>query len=136
MAQKARGNTTVSYNSNAITAYVTQADLERTIDQLETTSLGDTAKTYIAGDADNKMTLQGNWTSTVDGYLAPDAGSGTKRTVVIAYTDGATTVTYTWTASGSNGGEIENYTIQSPANGLRTFQCDLKLSGAPTRSAA
>ena len=136
MAQKARGNTTVTYNSNAITNYVTQADMERTIDQLETTSLGDTAKTFIAGDADNKLTLSGNWTVALDGFLAPDAGSGTKRTVVIVYTEGANTVTYTWTASGSNGGEIENYTIQSPANGLRTFSCDLKLSGAPTRVAA
>jgi len=72
----------------------------------------------------------------LDGFLAPDAGSGTKRTVVIVYTEGAATVTYTWTASGSNGGEIENYAIQSPANGLRTFSCDLKLSGAPTRVAA
>lgn len=136
MAQKARGNTTVTYNGNAITNYVTQADMERTIDQLETTSLGDTAKTFIAGDADNKLTLSGNWTVALDGFLAPDAGSGTKRTVVIVYTEGSSTVTYTWTASGSNGGEIENYAIQSPANGLRTFSCDLKLSGAPTRVAA
>lgn len=136
MAQKARGNTAVTYNSNAITNYVTQADMERTIDQLETTSLGDTAKTFIAGDADNKMTLSGNWTVALDGFLAPDAGSGTKRTVVIVYTEGSSTVTYTWTASGSNGGEIENYAIQSPANGLRTFSCDLKLSGAPSRVAA
>jgi hypothetical protein len=72
----------------------------------------------------------------LDGFLAPDAGSGTKRTVVIVYTEGSSTVTYTWTASGSNGGEIENYAIQSPANGLRTFSCDLKLSGAPTHVAA
>ena len=50
--------------------------------------------------------------------------------------EGVATVTYTWTASGSNGGEIENYTIQSPANGLRTFSCDLKLSGAPSRVVA
>lgn len=136
MAQKARSNTTVTYNSNAITNYVTSADLDRTIDQLETTSLGDSAKTFIAGDADNKLTLSGNWTVALDGFLAVDAGSGTKRTVVIVYTEGASTVTYTWTASGSNGGEIENYGIQSPANGLRTFSCDLKLSGAPNRVAA
>ncbi len=136
MAQKARGNTTVTYNSSALTNYVTQADMERTIDQLETTSLGDTSKTYISGDAENKLTLSGNWSVALDAILAVDAGSGTKRTVVIVYTEGANTVTYTWTASGSNGGEIENYKIQSPANGLRTFSCDLKLSGAPTRVAA
>jgi len=132
MAQKARSTTTVSYNSNAITNYVTQADLDRTIDQLETTSLGDTGKTYIAGDQSNKLSLQGNWTVALDGYLGVDAGSGTKRTVVIVYTEGANTVTYTWTSNA----EIENYKIASPANGLRTFSCDLILSGAPTRVAA
>lgn len=53
--------------------------MERTIDQLETTSLGDTAKTYIVGDAYNKFMLSGNWTVGLDGYLAPDAGSGTSE---------------------------------------------------------
>jgi hypothetical protein len=132
MAQKARSNTTVSYNSQALAAYVTQADLERTIDQLETTALADTGKTYIAGDQSNKLALSGNWTVALDAIFGVDAGSGTKRTAVIVYTEGANTVTYTWTSNA----EIENYSIQSPANGLRTFKCDLVLSGAPTRAAA
>lgn len=132
MAQKARSNTSVTYNSQELKTYVTQADLDRTIDQLETTSLGDTGKTFIAGDQTNKLTLSGNWTVALDGFLGVDAGSGTKRTVVIVYTEGASTVTYTWTSNG----EIENYAIQSPANGLRTFSCDLVLSGAPNRVAA
>jgi len=132
MAQKARSNTSVTYNSQELKTYTTQADLDRTIDQLETTSLGDTGKTYISGDQSNKLSLQGNWTVALDGILGVDAGSGTKRTAVIVYTEGANTVTYTWTSNA----EIENYKIASPANGLRTFSCDLILSGAPTRVAA
>lgn len=130
MGQKARGNTTVTYNSNNITAYVNQADLDRTIEMLDTTTLSSTAKESIAGDQTNKLSLQGNWRAALDAILAPDVGSGTKRTASIAYVDGATTVTYTWTSNA----EIENYTIQSPASGLRTFSCDLALSGAPTRT--
>lgn len=132
MGQKARGNTVVNYNSNAITAYVTQADLERTLDQLETTDLASTGKEFIAGDESNTIRLSGNWRKAIDDILGPDVGSGTKRTVSIVYTDGAATVTYLWTSNG----EISNYSIQSPANGLRTFSCDLTLSGAPTRTAA
>ena len=129
MGQKARGNTTVTYNSNNITQYCTQADLERTIDNLETTNLASTGKTYISGDESNTIRLQGNWRKALDDILGPDAGSGTQRTVAIAYADGAATVTYTWTTAG----QISNYSIQSPANGLRTFSADLTLSGAPTR---
>lgn len=132
MGQKARGNTTVTYNSQNITQYVTQADLDRTLDQLDTTDLASTAKESIAGDETNKLAMQGNWRAALDAIIAPDVGSGTKRTAVIAYTDGATTVTYTWTTNA----EIENYSIKSPANGLRTFTCDLMLSGAPVRVAA
>jgi hypothetical protein len=128
--QKARSNTSVSYNSNELKSYVTQADLQRTIDQLETTSLGDTGKTFIAGDQSNTISLSGNWTKALDDILGPDAGSGTKRTVVITYTDSSNTVSYTWTSNG----ELSNYQIQSPANGLRTFSCELTLSGAPTRA--
>ena len=132
MGQKARGNTTVTYNSQNITAYCTQADLERTIDQLETTDLASTGKEFIAGDESNTVRLQGNWRKLLDDILGPDAGSGTQRTVAIAYADGAATVTYTWTTAG----QISNYSIQSPANGVRTFSADLTLSGAPTRSVA
>lgn len=130
MGQKARGNTTVSYNSNNITAYCTQADLERTLDQLETTNLASTGKTYITGDESNTIRLSGNWRKAFDDIVGVDVGSGTKRTVVITYTDGSNTVVYTWTSNG----EISNYSIKSPATGLRTFSCDLTLSGAPTRT--
>lgn len=126
---KARGATTITYNAQNITQYVTQADLERTLDRVDTTTLSSTAVESIAGDETNSIRLQGNWKAALDTILAPDVGSGTKRTAVIAYGDGAATVTYTWTANA----EIENYSISSPANGLRTFSCDLMLSGAPTR---
>jgi hypothetical protein len=132
MGQKARGNTTVTYNGQNITSYVTGADLERTLDQLETTDLASTGKEFIAGDESNTLRLSGNWRKALDDNNGPDVGSGTKRTVVVTYADGASTVTYTWTTNG----EISNYNIQSPANGLRTFSADLTLSGAPNRGVA
>ena len=136
MGQRARGNTTVTFDSNNITQYCTSADLDRAIDRLETTNLASTGATSIAGDETNSIKLQGNWRKAIDDILGPKVGNGTKYTAVIAYADGAATVTYTYTASTTNGAEIENYSIASPANGLRTFTCDLMLSGAPVRSVA
>ncbi len=130
MGQKARSNTTITYNAQNVTTYCTQSDLERTLDALETTTLASTGKTFITGDETNTIRMQGNWRKALDDILGPDVGSGTKRTAAITYSDGVATVTYTWTTNA----EISNYTIQSPATGLRTFSCDLMLSGAPARS--
>jgi len=133
MAHKAQQNTTVSYNGNAITNYVSQADLEAAMNRLEVTTLGDTAKAFLAEDPEWKISLSGYWTPTLDGYLAPDAISpGTKRTSVITMTDGVTTVTYTWTSNA----EIGNYKIGSQVGGARSFSAELVLSGAPTRGVA
>lgn len=132
MAVKARGKTTVSFNAHDITALCTQADLDATVAKLETTNLASTAAESITGDTTWKISLQGNWSATLDGYLGAVVGNGTQCTSYIAMQDGATTVTYTWTTAS----EIENYSVSNPANGLRTFKCDLMLSGNPTRTSA
>jgi len=132
MPVKARENTTVSFNSHDVTQYATQADIDMTVARLETTNLASTGAESITGDATYKISLSGNWSATLDGWLGAVVGNGTQYNASLAMEDGATTVTYAWTAKS----EIENYSIQNPANGLRTFKCDLMLSGAPTRTSA
>lgn len=132
MAVKSEGNVTVTYNSNALTAYCSSADVSATIDQLDATNLASTAKESITGFGEWSIALGGQWDSVVDGYLAPDAVTpGTKRTAVIAYTDdGDTTVTYTWTSNA----EIQDYSISSATGGLISWSATLMLSGAPSRA--
>ena len=50
MAVKGQGNTTVTYNSNALTNYCNQADLSATIEDLETTHFGSTGRYWYLGD--------------------------------------------------------------------------------------
>ena len=132
MAVKSEGNVAVTYNSNEVTAYCNQADVQATIDQLDATDLASTAKESVTGFAEWSISMGGHWHATLDGYLAPDAVTpGTKRTAVIAYTDAAdTTVTYTWTSNA----EIQDYAITSATGGLITWSATLMLSGAPSRS--
>jgi len=134
MATKVEGNVTVTYDGNAITDYCNSADLAAALDKLESTNFGSSAKEYVTGFTEWTISLGGQWSSTLDGYLGPDAVSppGTQVTTAIAYTEGGTTVTYTWTTSSS----IENYTISSATGGLIEWSADLFLSGAPSRSAA
>lgn len=130
---KAQGNVTVTYNSNALTNYVNQADVASTLAQIDVTTLGDSGKVNIVDAAEWSISIGGPWHPTLDGYLAPDAVTpGTKRTAVIVYSNGTNSATYTWTSNA----EIGNYQIQSAPGGAITWSATLTLSGAPTRTTA
>lgn len=132
MASKAAGNTTVTYNSNAITAYCDKAELDAAAETVDVTDLASTANEFITTFANWSIPLGGPWDPTLDGYLAPDAvTTGTARTAVITFSDGTTTITYTWTSTAY----LENYKVSSssPTDAIR-WEATLKLSGAPVRS--
>lgn len=135
MATKGAGSVTVTYNSNALTNYINTANISASIAELDTTDFGSSAMEYIPGLADWTCSVDvTNWDSTVDGYLMPDLVSpGTLRTLAVAFDDGSTTVTYTWTSNcfiqaGEIGGEATGLVGIS---GI-TFRC----LGAPSRTTA
>lgn len=132
MAVKGAGNSTFTYNSNALTAHMNQQDLQSTIQELEATNLASTAQESAPGLAKWTLSIGGDWNATLDGFLAPDAMSGTKRTGVATVSDGSSTVTYTWTSQAW----ITNYQIQTQANDKITWTATLNLSGNPTRTVA
>ncbi len=132
-ARKSRGNTAASFNGTAITAYCDQADLDATINQIETTNLASTGAESTAGDPKFSIKLGGMWDAALDAVLGPEAVTpGTKRTAYIAYTGSSATVTYTWTSNA----EIENYAITSAVGNMIKWTATLALSGAPTRTSA
>ena len=138
-ARKGRGNTAVVYNTYTLTTYCNSAELAMALDRLETTHFGSTAAESIAGDASYTISLQGDWDTVLDGYLAVDAiNIGNKRNASIAFTGSAQTVTYSWTGNNATGvgAEIQDYNISSGASDKITFSATLVLSGAPSRSAA
>lgn len=133
-AVKARGNVTLTYNSNAITSYINQADLSGALDVLDATVLNSTGTVNIADTTTWEIACGGPWESALDTILAPDAiAPGTKRTVVVTYSSGSgQTVTYTWTSNG----EISNYQITAKPGDLILWTATLSLSGAPGRGVA
>lgn len=135
-AIKGAGNNTVTYNANAITNYTNQTDLQATIAELEATHLGSTAMQTDPGLASWQLQIGGDWNSTIDGFLGPDALESVRRTTVIGFSDGSETVTYTWTAAGDVGGFITNYQVQSTAQGKLAWTATLRLSGNPMRGVA
>lgn len=133
MAIKSLGNVVVTYNSTNITAYCSQADLEATVERLDTTNLASTAKESIAGDAEWSIKLSGQWATALDTAIMPDIVTpGTARTASIAFDGGASTVTYTWTSKA----ELQDGSISSQTGNFIGWSATLALSGAPTRSVA
>lgn len=133
MARKSRGNATLSYNSHSITVNCKQVDLDATIERLDTTNLGSTAKESIAGDAEWKISASGDWDDTFDGYMAPDAVTpGTARTGVLSFVGSSATVSYTWTSKV----EIQDYKVSAQVGQSITWSATFALSGAPTRVSA
>ncbi len=55
--------------SRDISAYCNSVDFPRGADAAETSTFGNTNKTYLAGLKDGTITIEGVWDPTVDGYL-------------------------------------------------------------------
>lgn len=133
MAAKGAGNVTVTYNSNDITNYLNEVELNQAVAELEATHFGSTAQETDPGLSSFTVSFNGDWDSTLDGYIGVDAPAGTKRTVAVAFTDeGGTTVTYTWT----NEGFVTGYNISASATGKIEHDSTLRCNGAPSRVAA
>ena len=130
---KAQGNTTVTYGTTEITDFVNQADMSSTLAQIDVTTLGDTGKVNIVDAAEWSINIGGPWHPTLDALLAVDVITpGTKRNAVVTYSNGTSTVTYTWTANA----EVGSYSITPTAGGAITWSATLTLSGAPVRTVA
>ena len=129
MALKSAGNTTVSYNSNALTGNLNTQSIAAVVNAIDTTVFSSTGTQSIAGLPTWTVSVGGSWDVTLDGYLAPDliAPPTTLRTLAV----GISTVTYTWTA----GAFISDYTIDtsSPTDGIM-WSGTLTCSGVPVRS--
>ena len=127
-AKKSAGNVTVTYNSNALTAYLDSQSLNAVVAELPTTNLASTGETKIAGLPDWSVDVGGPWDATLNGYLAPDAISPptTLRDLVVV----VDSATFTWTANSF----ISNFTITSSPSAPITWSGKLSVSGVPTLS--
>lgn len=126
--KKSAGNITVTYNSNALTAYLNEASLEAIVNAIETTDLASTGVENIAGLPGWTVNVGGWWDVTLDGYLGPDAVAppATLRTLAV----GIDTITYTWTTNSF----ISNYTITAAPDSALAWSGTLTVSGIPNRA--
>jgi hypothetical protein len=111
-----------------ISSYVNSVDFPETVDVAETSTLGDSSKSYIVGMKDSTISIAGLWDSTLDGVLG--AVVGQSATLSFEYSPAGTTVgniKYT--------GEciLTGYSQNSPVGDVVSFTADFQVSGDVTR---
>ena len=118
-----------------LSAYVSSADINRSIDTPESTVFGLNDRTYIPGLAGATLSISGFWDSTAttgpDDVLQQNVGKSTTSTFIFGPQGDVTgDVTYT--------GEciMTSYVVSAPVDGIVSFTADFQITGAVTRDAA
>ena len=111
-----------------ISAYVNNVDFPETADVAETSVLGASNKTYLAGLKDATIGLTGFFDATADAIFGAVIGQ-------------SATLSFEYSPEGTASGKIKytgeciltNYALSSPVGDAVAYSCDLQVSGAVTR---
>tara|TARA_R100000773_G_scaffold16961_1_gene15481 strand:- start:131 stop:541 length:411 start_codon:yes stop_codon:yes gene_type:complete len=111
-----------------ISAFVNSVDFPETADVAETTTLGDSSKSYIVGLKDATISLAGLYDSTLDAILGAVVGQ-------------SATLSFEYSPEGTTGGNVKytgeciltSYSLSSPVGDVVGFSADLQVSGDVTR---
>lgn len=132
MANKTYKDVTFSIDNaattlTAITAYVNQANLQRSINLLEDTALSDANKSVLTGLAGTTISINGMVNTTTDGIFGPIIATATSVTKTVQF--GAYTGRY-------YNGEVLLSSIQysGSVDSLETFSADMTFDGAVNRT--
>lgn len=124
MARIVLTNVAVTFGTTDISSYVTSITLNTTYEVVETTAFGNTARTRVAGLADNSVTLEFNQdyaTSALEATVYPTLGTAVSMTVrpvagqSPAYTFSA--LVSEWTPLNGAVGELATASVTWPISG-------------------
>lgn len=107
-------------NENNYSTYFNNADSSQTADVAETTTFGNSAKTYIPGDKDGTISLGGLFDATADAVLQPLLG-GADFNLVLGLDGVATGDRNTF-----GKGNITNYAVSSPVGDVVATSIDVQ----------
>tara|TARA_R110002020_G_scaffold145384_2_gene318649 strand:- start:2377 stop:2787 length:411 start_codon:yes stop_codon:yes gene_type:complete len=111
-----------------ISTYVNNVDFPETADVAETSTLGASNKTYLAGLKDATISLSGLFDATVDAILGAVVGQ-------------TASLSFEYSPEGTASGKVKytgeailtSYALSSPVGDVVAYSADLQVSGAVTR---
>lgn len=112
-----------------ISSYLNSVTLPRSVETGETTSFGNSAKTYIVGLSDSTLSVDGTWDATVDAHLAGVLGQDAS-------------LTFEYGPEGSGSGAIKytgecyltSFETSSPVADVVKFSAEFQVTGTVTRT--
>lgn len=120
-----------------ISTKLTNVDFPSEAELLETTTFQATAKTYIVGFKDNKLSIQGRWDATIDSHLNAILGQGepTGQTANEGFDfeygpEGTTTGKTKYTGKAY----LVKFQRTGAVNAVSGFTAELQITGDTTRS--
>lgn len=127
MARIVLTNVAVTFGTTDISSYVTSVTLGSTYDVVETTAFGNTARTRVAGLADNSVSFEFNQdyaTSALEATIYPTLGTAVSITVrPVAGTSPAysfSALVSEWTPLNGAVGELATASVTWPISGVIT----------------
>jgi predicted secreted protein len=111
-----------------ISTYVNNVDFPETADVAETSTLGASNKTYLAGLKDATIAISGLFDATVDAILGAVVGQ-------------TASLSFEYSPEGTASGKVKytgeailtSYALSSPVGDVVAYSADLQVSGAVTR---
>jgi hypothetical protein len=115
-----------------LTTYITDVEFPLSQDVAETTTKGQTAKTYVQGHTDATITINGRWDNTVT--TGPDV-------VLFGLVGDAGTVGFEFGPEGNTNGDVKysgeciltGYSVSSPLADVVGFTAEFQITGAVTK---
>jgi hypothetical protein len=131
MARLVLTNVTVTFGATDLSSYVTSVTLGSTYDIVETTAFGNTARTRVAGLADNSVSIEFNQdyaASALESVIYPTLGTAVSITVKpVAGATSAANPAYSfsaliseWTPLNGSIGELATASVTWPISGVIT----------------
>lgn len=131
MARLVLTNVTVTFGATDLSSYVTSVTLGSTYDIVETTAFGNTARTRVAGLADNSVSIEFNQdyaASALESVIYPTLGTAVSITVKpVAGAASAANPAYSfsaliseWTPLNGSIGELATVSVTWPISGVIT----------------
>jgi len=122
------GTHAVPGTATDITAYVTSVTMPREIDTAETSCMGDTDKSFLAGLKGANISIEGKFDPTVDAHL--DGIAGDDGIIFEYYPQGNSAGKVKYTGSCI----LTSYEVSESVDDAGSFSAEFQISGAVTRS--
>ena len=119
MAFKHGKDTKVFINNTEFSSYFNSVDSTQTADVAESTTFGNSAKTYISGNKDGTMTITGFFDATADATLQPLLGGADM--IISVGIDGLDATDSCIFGQGN----INNYGVSSPVGDIVATSLDI-----------